>query len=99
MAKLSGRYGYKIGIPEIKYGKAGFTYFIADRRTDQVISCWAVGSAVHVEKLAQQYVDGMNEREDKARLENKHQKTQTMKSGSYGHVTPSANKLRGLETS
>ena len=99
MAKKAARYGYRMGIPEAKYGKAGHTYYIADRRTDQVIVCWAVGSAVSVEKRAIEYVDGMNEREDKARLENKHQKNQTMKSSSYGHVTPSANKLRGLETS
>lgn len=54
------RYGYKMSIPEERYGKAGYCYFIADRMTDQVISCWAIGSKVHVEKLVIDSVENMN---------------------------------------
>jgi len=90
------RYGYRMSMPEDKYGMNGYCYFITDRITDQVISCWAVGSKVHVEKLVSDYCDGMNKRYDKARLETKHQKTQTMKSSSYGHVSVGS-KLKGIE--
>jgi len=93
----STRYSYRMSSRyETKYGRAGYSYSIIDNVTDQVISCWAVGTKVHVEKLAADYCDGMNHRYDKERLENKHQKNQTMKSKSYGHVTPST-KLRGIE--
>ena len=60
----SNRYSYQMSIPEDKYGMKGYCYFIADKVTDQVISCWAVGSEVHVEKLAADYCDGMNSREN-----------------------------------
>ena len=90
------RYGYKMSMPEARYGKSGYCYFIADKVTDQVISCWAVGSKVYVEKTAIDSTNKMNAREDKARLQSKSQKTQTMKSSSYGHVSVGS-KLRGIE--
>jgi len=76
-------FGYLMGIPEFKYGKAGYTYFIANRYDDRVISCWAIGSKISVEKRVIEQIKGMNARDDRARLENKHQKRQTMTSSSY----------------
>ncbi|MCK5609686.1 hypothetical protein KAR91_47875 [Candidatus Pacearchaeota archaeon] len=85
------RYSYKMSTPETKYGRVGHCYFIMDKKTDHVISCWAVGSKVHVEKLAVGYVDSLNSRHDKLILNKEEQKRAKQPSRVIGQ------KLKGIE--
>ena len=96
MVKRNNIFGYRMGNFEEKYGREGYNYFIHTKYDDRVISCWAVGGKHQVEATAQQAVDNMTKRDSRARLENSHQKKQTMKSASYGHVSVGT-KLRGIE--
>ena len=91
MAKQES-FAYRMGEFKEKYGREGYEYYIHNQYDDRVISCCAIGTKGQVEATAQRSVNGMNERDNKARLQNVHQKTQTMK-----HYEPVGSKLRGLE--
>ncbi len=95
---MAHQYQAQIGGRSNKCGIDGYDYFIRSKYSDQVISCWTAGAKAEVEDSVVQVIKSMNNRDDTARLQTKHQKTQTMKSISYGDPTCSL-KLRRLETS
>lgn len=71
-------YSFKMGLPETKCGREGWTYEIVSEASKNVITCWAVGNEQQVIVCATQSINNMNYREKVHSKQNRNQKMQTM---------------------